>query len=49
MSDRQRSKQLDAQVIALRLAGKSRREIKQILGVGNSTLDRALRGVPAQP
>jgi transposase len=49
MSDTQRSKQLDAQAIALRRAGKSRREIKQILGVGNSTLDRALRGVPAQP
>jgi transposase len=41
--------QLDAQAIALRRAGKSRREIKQILGVGNSTLDRALRGVPPQP
>lgn len=33
----------------MRLAGKSRREIKQILGVGNSTLDRALRGVPPPP
>lgn len=32
--------------IALRLAGRSRREIKAILGVGNSTLDAALRGVP---
>ena len=49
MSDIQRSGQLDAQAIALRRAGKSRREIKQILGVGNSTLDRALRGVPPQP
>lgn len=38
--------QLDQQAVALRRAGKSRREIKQILGVGNSTLDRALRGVP---
>jgi transposase len=39
MSSIQRSKQLDAQAIALRRAGKSRREIKQTLGVGNSTLD----------
>lgn len=37
---------LDQQAVALRRAGKSRREIKQILGVGNSTLDRALRGEP---
>ncbi len=43
------AQELDAQAIALRRAGKSRREIKQILGVGNSTLDRALRGVPPQP
>jgi transcriptional regulator with XRE-family HTH domain len=43
------SGQLDAQAIALRRAGKSRREIKRILGVGNSTLDRALRGVPPPP
>ena len=49
MSGIRRSEQLDTQVIALRRAGKSRREIKQILGVGNSTLDRALRGVPPQP
>src|SRR5215469_2955054 len=38
--------QLHQQAIALRRAGKSRREITQILGVGHSTLDRALRGVP---
>ena len=31
-------------MIALRRAGKSRREIKEILGVGNSTLNPALRG-----
>jgi transposase len=49
MSGIRRSEQLDTQVIALRRAGKSRREIKQILGVGNSTLDRALRDVPPQP
>jgi transposase len=34
------------QAIALRRAGKSRREIKEILGIGNSTLDPALRGEP---
>jgi transposase len=49
MSSIRRSEQLDTQAIALRRAGKSRREIKQILGVGKSTLDRALRGVPPQP
>jgi transposase len=49
MSVTQRHDQLDEQAIALRRAGKSRREIKQTLGVGNSTLDRALRGVPPQP
>src|SRR5262245_48390123 len=35
------------QAIALRRAGKSRREIKEILGIaGNSTLDDLLAGVP---
>ena len=38
--------QLDQQAVALRRAGKTRREIRQILGVSNRTLDRALRGVP---
>jgi len=38
------------QAIALRLAGKSRREIQEILGVTSSrVLDDALRGVPPQP
>jgi transposase len=37
---------LREQAIELRRAGKSRREIKEILGVGNSTLDPALRGEP---
>jgi transposase len=46
MTNAQGSEQLEAQAAALRRAGKSRREIKLILGVGNSTLDRALRGVP---
>jgi transposase len=41
--------QLQSQAIALRRAGKSRREIMQVMGVGNSTLDRALRGVPPPP
>jgi len=35
------------QAVALRRAGKSRREIKEILGIaGNSTLDNLLAGVP---
>ena len=38
--------ELRVQAIELRRAGKSRREIKEILGVGNSTLDPALRGEP---
>jgi transposase len=39
--------ELRAQAIALRLAGRSRREIKQILRIGsNETLNNALRGVP---
>jgi hypothetical protein len=38
---------LREQAVTLRRAGKSRREIKEILGVGNSTLDPALRGEPA--
>jgi transcriptional regulator with XRE-family HTH domain len=46
MANRLRSGQVDQQVVALRQASKSRREIKQILGVGNSTLDRVLRGMP---
>lgn len=41
--------QLREQATALRRGGKSRREIKQILGVGNSTLDKALVGVPPPP
>jgi transposase len=42
--------QLKDQAIALRRAGKSRREIKDIIGVRrNQTLDEMLRGVPPQP
>ena len=46
MRSNQELEQLRTQAIALRRAGKSRREIKEILGVGNSTLDPALRGEP---
>ncbi len=39
--------QLRGQAIALRRAGRSRREIKALLGIGsNATLDKALRGEP---
>lgn len=42
--------QLREQATALRLAGKSLREIKEITGVSsNSRLSEALRGVPPQP
>jgi transposase len=46
MADEVSFQQLRDQAIALRRAGKSRREIKEILGVGNSTLNPALRGEP---
>jgi len=40
-------RQLRGRVVALRRAGRSRREIKEILGItSNGTLDRALRGEP---
>jgi transposase len=42
--------ELRERAVALRLTGKSRREIKEILGVyHNETLDKALRGVPPPP
>jgi transcriptional regulator with XRE-family HTH domain len=42
--------QLREQAIALRRAGKSRREIKDLLGIGsNQTLNEALRGEPPKP
>src|SRR5262249_22033796 len=47
MTDKLAFQELREQAIALRRAGKSRREIKEILGVGNSTLNPALRGEPA--
>ena len=41
---------LREQAIALRRAGKSRREIKELLAIGsNATLNEALRGEPPQP
>ena len=41
---------LREQAIALRRAGSSRREIKQLLAIGsNATLNEALRGEPPQP
>lgn len=47
MRTKEQLAQLREQAIALRLAGKSRREIVQILGpMSNSTLGAALRGVP---
>jgi transcriptional regulator with XRE-family HTH domain len=50
MSQKTAFPQLREQAIALRRAGKSRREIKELLGVGsNQTLNNALRGEPPQP
>jgi transcriptional regulator with XRE-family HTH domain len=47
MSQKTALPQLREQAIALRRAGKSRREIKQILGIGsNETLNEALKGEP---
>jgi transcriptional regulator with XRE-family HTH domain len=42
--------QLREQAVALRRAGRSRREIKELLGIGsNQTLNEALRGEPPPP
>jgi transcriptional regulator with XRE-family HTH domain len=50
MSQKTAFPQLREQAIALRRAGKSRREIKQILGIGsNETLNEALKGEPPPP
>jgi DNA-binding CsgD family transcriptional regulator len=47
MRDKLSFPELREQAIALRRAGKSRREIKDILGIGsNETLDKALQGEP---
>jgi hypothetical protein len=43
----QQRAQLREDAIALRLAGKSRREIKEVLGpIGEGTLSAALKGMP---
>jgi hypothetical protein len=50
MSDKTAFLQLREQAIALRRAGKSRREIKEMLAItSNWTLGEALRGEPPQP
>ena len=50
MTEKLTFNQLKDQAIALRRAGKSRREIMDIIGVRrNQTLDEMLRGVPPQP
>lgn len=50
MSQKDEFPRLREQAIALRRAGKSRLEIKQILGIrSNQTLNDALRGEPPQP
>jgi transposase-like protein len=50
MSQKTAFPQLREQAIALRRAGKSRREIKQLLGIGsNETLNDALKGEPPAP
>jgi transposase len=46
MRDKLALRELREQAITLRRAGKSRREIKELLGVGNSTLNPARRGEP---
>ena len=47
MRTKEELKMLHEQAVVLRRAGKSRREIKDILGpMSNSTLDEALQGVP---
>jgi hypothetical protein len=49
MRSNQELLRLKEQAIALRRAGRPRRQIKEILGiVSNATLDRALQGVPPQ-
>jgi hypothetical protein len=47
MSSNQRFLQIREQAIALRRAGKSRRQIKELLGsMSNATLNEALKGEP---
>jgi predicted transcriptional regulator len=50
MSQKTAFPQLRERAIALRRAGKSRREIKELLGItSNDTLNEALKGEPPQP
>lgn len=50
MTEKLNFPEFQRQAIALRRAGKSVREIKEILGVtSNRALSNALRGVPPQP
>jgi transposase len=50
MTQRMESSQLREQAIALRRAGKSRREIKELLGItSNWTLNESLKGEPPLP
>jgi len=50
MSQRTAFTQLREQAIALRRAGRSRREIKELLAItSNETLNEALKGEPPQP
>ena len=49
MRTRQELERLRDQAVVLRRQGKSRRQIKEILGIGNSTLNQLLRGEPLPP
>jgi len=49
MRTRQELDQLREQAVTLRRQGRSRRQIMEILGVGNSTLNRILRDEPLPP
>jgi hypothetical protein len=50
MRTKQELARLRADAVRLRRAGKSRREIKEVLGfIGNSTLNQILQGVPLPP
>ncbi|HUK69208.1 MAG TPA: hypothetical protein VLW50_10730 [Streptosporangiaceae bacterium] len=46
MSSNDRRLHLPEQAIALRGSGKSRSQIKAILGIGNNRLDQAIKAVP---
>lgn len=46
MSSNESGLSLREQAIALRRSGRSRRQIKAVLGIGNTRLDQALKGIP---